>query len=400
MSSKFAANRYFLLAAACSALLVAGVQADEAPAWLTGPRLERQLDSHLRVHWEGVPLARALNNLARAQRLAVLLDRRLDPSQKLSVSLVDVSLREALERIAQSRGLGVSLLGPVAYLGPPSSARRLRTLAALGNQAVQRVPAEQRNHWNRRWPTRWSRLTTPQELLSTVTEQTGVEIRGMELIPHDLWRGGDLPPLSLVDRLTLIGAGFDLTIRIAPDGRSVTWTPIEEPVRMVRSYRAPGRTGLDAWHECLTKKLPEAEVKLSGGKLWVRGRAEDHEVVAAQLAGIPSRRPRPQAAGEPADAVRITLTKTAASWRAILDRIAAQFQLDVQLDSEAIARAGISTETIVRVNVQEATLDELLHAVLQPVGLAFERDGNVVKVQAVRDGQTIPENQSPGRLPD
>ena len=65
-------------------------------------------------------------SLSRAQRVAVLIDRRVDPNQKLDLQLSGVPMDAALQQIADRCGLGVSRLGAVVYLGPPPAADHLR----------------------------------------------------------------------------------------------------------------------------------------------------------------------------------------------------------------------------------------------------------------------------------
>ena len=47
-------------------------------------------------------------------------------------------------------------------------------------------------------------------------------------MPHDLWAAADLPPISLVDRLTLIAIQFDLTFKVAEHGKRLELVPVPE----------------------------------------------------------------------------------------------------------------------------------------------------------------------------
>ena len=112
-----------------------------AVAWLTGPALQERLDAKLDLIWSGSanPLQAALAKLSRAERVAVLLDRRVDPHQNVAIKLVSVSLAAALDEIARKRGLGVTMLGPVIYFGPPEAATRLNPLSARREEEVRRL---------------------------------------------------------------------------------------------------------------------------------------------------------------------------------------------------------------------------------------------------------------------
>ena len=55
----------------------------EGPFWATGRALQEQLAAPVSVIWEGNPLRPAMMNLSRTQHVAILIDRRVDPGQKL-----------------------------------------------------------------------------------------------------------------------------------------------------------------------------------------------------------------------------------------------------------------------------------------------------------------------------
>ena len=50
----------------------------------------------------------------------------------------------------------------------------------------------------------WDELAEPRTLLAALARENGLEIEGLDRVPHDLWPAADWPPMSLVDRLTLI----------------------------------------------------------------------------------------------------------------------------------------------------------------------------------------------------
>lgn len=202
-----------------------------AVRWRTGADLQRRLAQPVGIVWSGNPLRRALGNLSRTQRVAVMIDRRVDPSQKFELSLDDVPLGTALEQIARSRSLGVCLLGPVAYFGPPEVTSRLRAVVALRKKEVRRLPAAVGRTFLKPQRMAWPDFSEPRELLRQLARRSRIEIDGLERVPHDLWAAADLPPLSLIDRLTLIVAQFDLTFKISPDGRRVTLVPLPGNVR-------------------------------------------------------------------------------------------------------------------------------------------------------------------------
>jgi hypothetical protein len=350
--------------------------------WLTDAALAGQLERPFDGSWSGVPLRDIVMSLSTVvthpKRLAIMLDRRVDPGQKLDLKLHNVTLREAITQVARRCDLEVSVLGPVVYLGPQTTVERLRTLAELRRLEVLELPRGRQRAFVNARPWHWNDLTTPRELIAGLTEETGVAIRGHERVPHDLWPAADLPPLALSDRLTLLGSMFDLTFRIAPDGRSVELIPVEPAVVLERSYSlAQSRRGLT---KQLASVVPEAAIRVENGQLIVRGRLEDHELVADLLQGKSVRRVERRRAGAPAGEKVFTLTVKQQRVGPFIRQLCKQLGLDARFDQAALDAAGVSLDTVVSFRVQQATLDELLRAALEPAGMTFSRQGRAVEI--------------------
>ena len=302
--------------------------------WATGSQLSQTLAEPLDVFWSNNPLRNAVGSLSRAQRVAILIDRRVDPGQRLTLNVQNVPLQTVLQMVAERCGLGVSRLGAVVYLGPPSAAQRLRPVAAAFDRAVRRLPAASQRKFFQSQPLAWEELATPRDLLQQLGQQNGIQIAGLERLPHDLWAAADLPPLSLAERLTLIAAQFDLTFQIAVGGTRLNLAPVPD--------------GLPA--------LPADRPAISAG----------------------------HAATKPAASVEQTriqrLSVRAEPLGPVLRQLAQRLGLKLKLDERAIERAGISLDQRVSVLVENATVDELLHQLLKSTGLSFRRHQNVVEI--------------------
>jgi hypothetical protein len=112
--------------------------------WATGRQLSQTLAQPIDVFWSNNPLRDAMTSLSRAQRVAILIDRRVDPGQRLTLNLQNVPLETILQTVAERCGLGLARLGPVVYLAPPPAAERLRPLAAAMDRAARQLPADRR----------------------------------------------------------------------------------------------------------------------------------------------------------------------------------------------------------------------------------------------------------------
>ncbi|MEX0938426.1 MAG: hypothetical protein WDZ59_11250 [Pirellulales bacterium] len=350
--------------------------------WLTGEALQRQLALPVSIEWEGRPLREGLSRLADSiappARLAYMLDRRVDPSRPLSLKIAQVPLREALEQVAAALDLEVAMLGALVYIGPPPAARRLRTLAALRKAEANELPPASRQTMLAETAWNIELLSVPRELLKQSAEKAGIIVTNLEAIPHDLWPAIALPPLSLVDRWTLVLNQFDLTFRIAPGGERIALGAIEPPVTLARRY--PMRQGEAQLRNAIEGAAPNATVERASGGLVVRGRVEDHEQIAAALDGTVES-PRPNSSTLE---TRYTMTVRNESLARVMESLRQRLEVNFEIDSEALQRANISTEQLVKLEVRQVTLDELLTALFKPVGLAFRRDGRTVHVQPAK----------------
>jgi hypothetical protein len=294
------------------------------------------------------------------------------------LKIAQAPLREALEQIAAALELEVAMLDSVIYLGPPPAARRLRTLSALREAEANELPAAARQTLlaEAAWSIEF--LSVPRELLKQSAARDGIEVANLEAIPHDLWPAVALPPLSLIDRWTLVLNQFDLTFRIAPGGQRIALTEIEPPVTLTRRY--PLRQGEAQLRNVIERAAPDAVVERSSGGLVVRGRVEDHEQIAAALAGTV----KSPLVTSPMLATQYTMTVRNESLARVMESLRQRLEVNFEIDSEALQSADISTEQLVTLEVRQVSLDELLTALFKPVGLSFRRDGQTVHVQPAR----------------
>ncbi len=159
-------------------------------AWKTGVDLEQQLNLSASVRWGSATTLRpAITNLAQFQGVAVFLDRRVDPEKKIDFSVSqseNLPLWSLLQRFTAYLRQGISRIGPAIYIGPASSSRVLATVAAIRSDEMTQLPTEAQRRLRRATPLGWPGLTTPRELIQQVGESYGVQVEGIEQIPHDL----------------------------------------------------------------------------------------------------------------------------------------------------------------------------------------------------------------------
>ena len=348
--------------------------AGEPPvAWRTGRALDDVLRQPLGLSWTAAPVASAVAKISQTQRIAIVLDRRIDPGQTLTLDVSGQRLADVLGRIAQHVGAGYCQFGPVAYIGPKQVAEKLRTLAALRTDDVEALASGRAPRLLRLATWQWDDLAEPRKLVDELADQAGVNLTGAESIPHDLWRAAEWPSMSWIDRLTLVLAQFDLTFELSAAGRRVTLVPIPERVAIARNYRAGRRAGQLA--QRWSRELPETRITAGNGNVRVEGLIEDHEFVESRLRGRPTKRTKTTVGRE----VYQFAAENAALDR-VVEQVAARLQLDVQWDRQASEQAGIAVDQLITVRVKDASLDELLRAIFKDTHLAYRLKGRTLTI--------------------
>ena len=362
----------FAVAAGFVAFRLSGLLADDGAGtaqWLTGDDLARQRQQPASASWSGTPLRDALASLSKTRRIAVLLDRRIDPGQAFELTANRVPVDAILEQLGAGIDAGVSWLGPLAYLGPPDAASRLRTLAALRAAEARALPKEKRAAFQRQARSSWEALAEPRGLAAALAAEAKVGIESLDLIGHDLWPAADLPPLSWTDRLTLIANEFDLTFEIV-DAAHVRLVPIVGPVVLESTY--PGGKQPESIATKWRALAPDAQIEVARGKVVVRGRLEDHELFTQNQKS----KPAPMTPGVGLYTLRVREQPLSA----VLDTLRAQAAQEILVDEAALQQANLSLDVRVSFSVERATIDELLTAALKPARLTFRREGNAYKV--------------------
>lgn len=309
-------------------------------AWVTGQAFRQRLAQPVDILWSGNPLREAIASLSHAQKVAILIDRRVDPGQKLELTIKNEPMDTALHAIAEKYSLGVAQLGPVVYIGPPAAADRLEPAAAAFQKAIERLPKATHRKFSTPKALDWDDLATPRELLEQLAEQADVELTGLERVPHDLWAAADLPPLPLVDRMTLVAFQFDLTFAVSSGGAKLELVPLPDD-------------------------LPAAP--------------EKHKAASESR---PAAKPTPATSSAAIDRVRIQrMSVQSEPLGRVLRQLAERLGLELKFDEQAIQHAGISLDQPVSATVENATIDDLLRELLKSTGLTFQRRQKIVEIR-------------------
>jgi hypothetical protein len=298
-----------------------------------GSRPTRGVSATATIHWRDVPLQEAIARLEKLFGEPVFLDRRIDPTQHVALDIQATSIEQVLKAIAPAQKFDMSRIGATVYVGPRDSARRLRALSRTLADEARGLPDNQGAVLLRKRNVAWPRLTEPRGLVESIVKRAGWQVDGAERIPHDLWTAGELRGLTAVEQLTVLLAGFDLTFTLSPVGKTLEIVPLPESLEFA---------------------------------------ADD------ELGGEP---PATNAPAGPANSKQVySLRVVEKPVGSVVREVARRLNWQVEFDEAAIAAAGRSLEERVSMAVENVDQDKLLEALLTPAGLAFERDGERIKI--------------------
>jgi hypothetical protein len=352
---------------------------------LLAQRTVRSSQQTASIHWGQVPLRDAVARASGVFGEAILVDRRIDPTRRVTLHVDSVTLDELLQSLAASHALGTSRLGQLRYLGPSSAAAQLRTVAVVRGDEVSTLPTALAASLERAERLTWPRLTDPRKLISSVAIQRGWRIARAERIPHDLWPAGSLPPLSATEQLTALLIGFHLTFKVNAITRTLEIVSLE-PVSIERRYSLVGRQRNKV--ALLQRELPPGVVRVAGNSVVVEGRVEEHERVYELLEGVSKSLSQSLTGTGRGDLQPpVQSTKQVYTLRVeeqpvgvILRQLAERLQWTIEIDNAAIEAAGLSLEMRISFAVEKCSQEELLEAVLQPAGLDFRTDGDRIRI--------------------
>jgi len=380
----------FFAALTFAASFAGTVSADETVEFVSGAAFRRALDQSISASSDNDSLRGISRGIERAQRVSIVLDRRLDPSGSRSLHVGGETLLGCLQRLAADSDAGAAVIGNTAFLGPRGTVANLKTLVALRRQELfdkrLEIPDSRRLALTHPITVRWNDLDQPAILVGRLAGEYQLAVEGIDLVPHDLWASAVLPEMTAIEGLSLVLVQFDLTFAWIDHGRGMRIEPVPERVKIDKPYDppkgTPPATALKRWKE----EIPNFEGRVENGKIIVSGSEDQHEVVDRvrrggrandKVASQTGPKPKPLANERfngkiqniPASAVLKDLERPERG------------QLAFEYDRAAFNEAGIDLEKLVSFELKNARIEDLLKATLDPLGVTFEIHGRTVTLR-------------------
>lgn len=318
--------------------------------------------------WQGQTLRRALQVLATTEEVSLLLDRRVDPDQTIDGTFAG-SLDQRLAALASQLDVGISVIGKVVYLGPPTVTRRLATMVELKRVEVGKRAPELARRLARSQPFSWADLDTPRELVARLCQEAEIQTANLDQIPHDLWAGNQLPALPVSHRLALVLAGFDLTYKFDKARDRLEFISLPTRPALTRRYTLRGKSALVAQ---LKHRFPD--IRISGPTM--AGPLEAHQQLRLWLTGEAPAPARP----DPPDPQRIIfqkLTLRNVTATQALQALCRQASWSLHFDPQV----GEQRQTLVNLVGEQVPLQRALDDLLKQAGLQAQLKGQRLHVR-------------------
>ncbi len=255
---------------------------------LANARFEQQLEALISTRWD-LPLKDVLHSIRETQRVAIFLDRRINPAQQIQLEVQDKTLSTALQQIANQANAQISRIRNVIYIGPKKTTHLLATVAAIHAERHRRNQAENTRIFTIGKNTQWDRLAQPQSIVTAIAESVNVRITNIDKIPFDLWDKHTLPDLPFAMRMSIVLAGFDLTYQMNNDG-SITLIPFPSEAKYQKAFS----TNVSAANfNRIKNSFPTLQITNNMQQLVASGRWEEIAELELLLSGNSVTRPKP-----------------------------------------------------------------------------------------------------------
>jgi hypothetical protein len=320
-------------AAVCFCLAIGSTNGGNASA-------ESPLDVPVRGSWTGTPLRDWVEQMSGIAGRPVILDRRLDPDLPVTRQCRGEPVGEVLGDVAKAVDAEVVELRSTIRIAPRPVAADLGRAEAARDRELAKLPKRQRAPPQASRPWTWPNGARPADLVAAAAADAAVPIVGLDSIPHDHLAGRTLPPLSLAERLDLVLADYE---------KRISWRPADEGEALT-AVIVPLTAGLGT--AVAVDKPPRTKPSAPPGE-------------------------KPAAQGT----IRFTL-RAAAPLDQLLASVSGQLGLTLAVDQEALAERGIAPGEIVRLELKEASRDQLLDAIVKPLKLGWRIDGDTLQIGA------------------
>jgi hypothetical protein len=302
------------------------------------------------VQWRETPFGESLKRLAEAQKIGLLIDRRLDPSTPLHFESTGQPLGQMLQQLALSLGQGCDLFETTVYLAPKDTAEMLPVLLEEQQNRLEKLTPRRAAIFRRKRSLHIPFLSEPKEILQKLALQNNFRWKNIEILPHDLWNEKSLNNLSLNELLTILLIGFEMTFEIEDDGETLVMLQLSKQQSMPRPT------------ENIETPSKNAEQNIQNIQKIQN---------AQKIQNVPK---------IPLAQRRFTLKVENQRLDILLQSLTERLNLKLELNEKSLAVKGIQADSRVSFDVKNATIAQLFRAILRPLKLDFQIKEETLRV--------------------
>ncbi len=277
------------------------------------PELLARLTSDFRSATDHKPLRETLFSIASAAQINVWLDRRVDPTQPVSLGAQTATPYEAIRKAADESGLAAAAVDNVVIVGRPA------WVQSLVGVILNAPPSDKLNELS------WPEPSTPQSIIAQIASSSSYAL------PHDLWPAMHWKQLEQTIALRLICAQFDRL----PSGDLQSLEPLVAPEKVKSGYPLSLRT---TFQQVLSRTDAKAMLLRDGEQLQIEASPAAHmKAIDAWIVKV--RKSKPQN-NKPLDIdrTRFTLKIENAPAEQVLMQLAARCNRQLVFDEGARER--------------------------------------------------------------
>ena len=204
--------------------------------WLGNEELTERNSLPISVMWRDAALKDRLMRFSQNQKVAIFLDRRVDPSTLINITSNNVTIEQFLLEIAKQADLGICRIENIYYLGPKETADSLAYTSELMLKAANKFGKRTQLRWNKNESLLTESIIEPRQLLADIAKSNAIKIEGLNDLPHDLWSGLDLPVSSMACRISLLLAGFEKSFRFKGTGKTIEIVDFKPETQVIQTF--------------------------------------------------------------------------------------------------------------------------------------------------------------------
>lgn len=351
----------------------------QAISYLSANALQQELDSPLQATRPRASLRDTLKMLSDNRRIAILLDRRIDPDQLLQAAIDAPYFDEGIAKLVEPFGAEVRIVADTLYICPAATADTIRTRVEVAVRAMDHACAGdvmRKTVLKRNVPITWQELTAPRGIALSLASRYKLTIENPEAIPHDLWGAGVICSADAAEGLALIAAQFDLDLQFV-SADAVRLVPADPHPKVELAHRVRKLDTLQQVLETLRKMYPEREFTVRGNSLSVEALLEEHDEMDLLLGNKPTRKAPVPAKSVSLASRRMSLEMVDQTLPSLLKMLTAQ-GIQIEYDEAALRQASIPLDRPLSLKLKDATIQQLMDAAAVPLGVKYSIDGEKV----------------------